>query len=61
MARFPVIAARNRATAVSWAGSKLGQPGRAASGPVIHMADVLARGSLRWPKPDQPGFGSSGR
>jgi very-short-patch-repair endonuclease len=28
---------------------------------VAQVRDVLARGSLRWPQPDQPGFGSSGR
>jgi very-short-patch-repair endonuclease len=28
---------------------------------IAQVRDVLARGSLRWPQPDQPGFGSSGR
>ncbi|WP_457973296.1 endonuclease domain-containing protein [Arthrobacter sp. D1-17] len=28
---------------------------------LAQVRDVLARGSLRWPQPDQPGFGASGR
>ena len=28
---------------------------------IAQVREVLARGSLRWPQPDQPGFGSSGR
>jgi very-short-patch-repair endonuclease len=27
---------------------------------IAQVRDVLARGSLRWPQPEQPGFGSSG-
>jgi very-short-patch-repair endonuclease len=28
---------------------------------IAQIREVLARGSLRWPQPDQPGFASSGR